>query len=571
MPVGAHGGEAFMTFDRRQFLRALGGLALFLLAGTQAIAAQRDGVASAHPLATQAGEAVLAKGGNAFDAAVSVAATLAVVEPFSSGFGGGGFFLIHRASDGRDIMIDARETAPSAATRDMYLRENGEVDARASLDGARAAAIPGLPAGIAHLARKYGSRPLADLIAPAITHAEQGYQADGRYASAAQWRESVLRVDPVAAATFLDAGKAPSKGFMVRQPLLAQTLRAFARSAEDGFYAGSVARELVRAVRSAGGIWTEADLANYRVLEREPHRIRYRGAAIVTASLPSSGGLTLSQTLHILERYDLAACSESDRVHLVVEALRRAYQDRGRYLGDVDFATVPHALLDSRSYAERRAADIDPARATPSAALDAGSRSREGDNTTHFSVVDRWGNRVAATLSVNAPFGAGMVAGETGVLLNNEMNDFAISPAGGNLYGLTGMAANSIAPGKRPLSSMSPTFVEDDRGVLVFGTPGGSRIITMVLLGILEHLSRPEVDLARVVGIPRYHHQFLPDRIEIEPGQFPAAWVQSLAAKGHTVQEGKRRWGNMQAVFVDRITGEVTAEGDPRGKTGTLF
>ena len=556
----------------RRWRSALAGLVWLALAWTAlpAVAGQAA-VASAHPLATRAGEAVLARGGNAFDAAVTVAATLAVVEPFASGLGGGGFFLLHRARDGHQVMVDARETAPGAAGHDLYVGAHGEPDARASLDGARAAGIPGLPAGLVHLARQYGSLPLDELLAPAIALAREGFAADDRYVAAARWREGQLRADPVAAAIFLDGGVVPARGFLVRQPALAETLESLAVRGEEGFYRGPVARALVQAVRTAEGIWTEADLAGYRVVERAPARFRYRGATIVTASLPSSGGLTLAQALQILERHDLAGLTEPDRVHLVVEALRRAYHDRARHLGDPDFTAVPEARLGSRDYAARRAAGIDPRRATPSAALEAAATATEGEDTTHFSVVDAGGNRVAATLSINGPFGAGTVAGTTGVLLNNEMNDFAIVAGVPNLYGLVGLSANRIEPGKRPLSSMSPTFVEDDRGVLVLGTPGGSRIISMVLLGILEHMAAAEVDLDRVVGAPRYHHQYLPDRIEVEPGQFPPAWTAALAERGHAVQEGRRRWGNMQAVFRDARTGEASARGDPRGRGGVLF
>jgi gamma-glutamyltranspeptidase/glutathione hydrolase len=545
---------------------------VFLFAALHAHAGgARYGVASAHPLATEAGEAVLANGGNAFDAAVAVASTLAVVEPYASGFGGGGFFLLHRARDGHDVVVDARETAPLAATRDMYLDRDGKPDARASLDGARAAAVPGLPAGLAHLQREFGSMPLAELLAPAIRHAETGYAADGRYVSAAGWREAVLKNDPVAAKTFLDDGKVPAKGFVIRQPGLAATLRAFAERGADGFYRGPVAEALVAAVRAGGGIWTLDDLAGYRIAERAPARIEYLGARITTAPLPSSGGLVLAQALQILQCFDLASLGATDRVHLVVEALRRAYHDRARFMGDADIVDVPSTLLASQAYAVGRAANIDAGRATPSAVLDTAAPVRQGEHTTHFSIVDADGNRVAATLSVNAPFGAGVVAGGTGVVLNNEMNDFAIAPSAGNLYGLTGFAANAIEPGKRPLSSMSPTFVEDTRGALVLGAPGGSRIISMVLIGILDFMSTAVPDPERIVGLPRYHHQYLPDRIEIEPGQFPPEWVSALAAKGHTVQEFRRRWGNMQAVFVDAVTGEVRAAGDPRGKTGVLF
>ncbi|MBX9963179.1 MAG: gamma-glutamyltransferase [Burkholderiales bacterium] len=533
--------------------------------------AERYAVASAHPLATKAGERILASGGSAFDAAVTVAATLAVVEPFASGLGGGGFFLLHRGSDGFEVVVDVRETAPLAASRDMYLNDRGEPDARASLDGGKAAGIPGTPAGLAHIAQRYGRLPLARLLAPAIELAEQGFVVDGRYIAAASWRASVLKADPAAAAVFLDQGVAPSPGYVVKQPGLAQTLRAIAGQGADGFYRGPVAEEMVRAVRAAGGIWSLEDLARYRLMERDPLKFRYRDATVTTIPLPSSGGLVLAQALQILERFELADLPAAERDHLIVESLRRGFHDRARYMGDADFVTVPEARLRSREYAMERAASIDPARATPSSELGAQSAAAGGTNTTHFSVVDADGNRVAATLSVNGPFGAATVAGASGVLLNNTMNDFALSPESSNLYGLSGSQANLIAPGKRPLSSMSPAFVEDKRGVLVLGTPGGSRIISMVLLGILTHLNGGPADPERVVGIPRFHHQYLPDRIEIEPMQFGPEWRQALEGKGHVVQEGKRRWGNMQAVFVDGATREATAASDPRGKSGVLF
>jgi gamma-glutamyltranspeptidase / glutathione hydrolase len=533
--------------------------------------AERYAVASAHPLATKAGEEILASGGSAFDAAVTVAATLAVVEPFASGLGGGGFFLLHRGSDGFEVVVDVRETAPLAAARDMYLNDRGEPDARASLDGGKAAGIPGTPAGLAHIARRYGRMPLARLLTPAIELAEQGFVVDGRYTAAASWRASALKADPAAAAVFLDQGIAPSPGYVVKQPGLAKTLRAIAGQGADGFYRGPVAEEMVRAVRAAGGIWSLEDLARYRLMERDPIKFRYRDATITSISLPSSGGLVLAQALQILERFELGDLPAAERDHLIVEALRRGFHDRARYMGDADFVTVPEERLRSREYAMERAASIDPARATPSSELGAQSAAAGGTNTTHFSVVDADGNRVAATLSVNGPFGAATVAGSSGVLLNNTMNDFALTPESSNLYGLSGSQANLIAPGKRPLSSMSPAFVEDKRGVLVLGTPGGSRIISMVLLGILTHLNGGPADPERVVGVPRFHHQYLPDRIEFEPLQFGPEWRQALEAKGHAVQEGKRRWGNMQAVFVDGATGEATAASDPRGKSGVLF
>ncbi len=544
-------------------------LLLLLVVARGAIAAESCGIASAHPLATQAGCEVLEAGGNAFDASVAVAAALGVVEPFASGIGGGGFFLLHRAADGLDVFIDARETAPARATREFFVDREGQARQRASLDGATAAGIPGEPAAFDWVVRRYGKLPLAHALAPAIKLAERGFAADARYARASAMREAGLQSDAGAARSFLDAGKSPGVGFMVVQPQLAQTLRLLAAQGARGFYRGDFARKLTQAVNAAGGLWELSDLERYRVVERKPLKFTYRGATITAAPLPSSGGLVLAQSLFILEAVDLATLSPPARTHYVAEAMRRGYQDRSRYMGDPDFTDVPVAKLMSRDYARSRGATIDPQRATPSAELPA--QGEESTDTTHFSIIDAEGNRVAATLSINGPFGSAFVAGDSGVLLNNHMDDFALAPGAQNLYRLTGGEANAIAPGKRPLSSMSPTFVEDERGVLVLGTPGGSRIISMVLQGILDYVGHPQHDLERMLAAPRFHHQYVPDRIEIEPESFTEDWIQALRAKGHTVEPGRRKWGNMQAVFFDKKTGRIATASDPRGQSGVLF
>ncbi len=510
---------------------------------------------------------VLTQGGNAFDAAVAVASALAVVEPFASGLGGGGFFLLHRAADGFEVMVDARETAPHSARQDLYIGADGKPAGRASIEGMKAAGIPGTPAGIAWLAQRYGRLPLASSLAPAIRLAQDGYATDARYAIVAGFVQTKLRAAPRTAATFLEDGAVPEPGFILRQPELAKTMQAIAAHGRDGFYRGDVALRMAAAVQAGGGIWEKEDLERYEVVERVPQRFTYRGVRITCAPLPSAGGLTLVQSLQILERFPLSSLDPVERIHLVVEALRRGYQDRARYLGDPDFVQVPD-WLGTRAYADRRAATIDPERATPSERL---ARMSEGENTTHFSVVDREGNRVAATLSINLPFGAGVMAGDTGVLLNDEMDDFAIAPGTTNAYQLVGGSANQIEGNKRPLSSMTPTFVEDERGLLVFGTPGGSRIISMVLLGILNYVDGGRPDIEHLVSAPRYHHQFLPDNIEYEPGAFPSTWVEALKAMGHTLREGRRSWGNMQAVYVDRASGEANSYNDPRGKGGAQF
>jgi gamma-glutamyltranspeptidase/glutathione hydrolase len=553
-------------------IRVLLVLALVAASGLRPAAAQECGIASAHPLATRAGCEILESGGNAFDAAVAVASTLAVVEPFASGIGGGGFFLLHRAQDRFEVFVDARETAPTRATREFFLDADGKPRQKASLEGATAAAIPGEPAALDWIANRYGKLPLARSLAAAIRLADEGFDADPRYLKATEFRESLLKSNPQASAVFLDGEKPAGPGFRLVQHALAGTLRLIAERGSSGFYRGEFARKLVEAVRAGGGLWELRDLESYRVIEREPLRIDYRGARITTAPLPSSGGLVLAQSLHILEARLQPGWTSTQRAHLVVEAMRRGYQDRARYMGDPGFAKVAVKTLGSQHYASARAASIDPDRATPSSELGAVAPvAGEGNSTTHFSIIDSEGNRVAATLSVNGPFGSGFVAGDSGVLLNNHMNDFALAPGQANAYGLIEGAANLIEPGKRPLSSMSPTFVEDSRGVLVLGTPGGSRIISMVLLGILDYVDQPNADLARLVSGPRYHHQYLPDRIEFEPGGFSDDWIAGLKSRGHAMEAGRRRWGNMQAVFLDKKTGRLETASDPRGQGGILF
>jgi gamma-glutamyltranspeptidase / glutathione hydrolase len=520
-------------------------------------------VASAHPLATEAGQSVLDAGGNAFDAAVAVGAALAVVEPYSSGIGGGGFWLLHRAVDGRQVMIDGRERAPLAAKRDLYQDDSGEVVPGLSMNGALAAAIPGAPAALAYLAEHYGRLPLAKTLAPAIRLAEQGFAVDEHYRRMAAFRLEVLQQYAASAATFLHDDEVPSPGYLVRQPDLAATLRALARDGRDGFYSGVVAARLVRGVRAAGGIWTAGDLAEYRVVERAPVSFNYRDMHIVSAAPPSAGGIALATMLHILQGYDLAGMDRATRVHLVTEAMRRAYRDRAQYLGDPDYVDVPVQRLIDSCYAAGLRNSIRLDRATPSALLPDAGTVADGTHTTHFSILDREGNRVAATLTINYPFGSGFLVPGTGVLLNDEMDDFSAKPGVPNAYGLTGGEANAIMAGKRPLSSMSPTFVESDRGVAILGTPGGSRIISMVLLGILdmEQGHGPDSWVSR----PRFHHQYLPDVIQYEPGAFDDNVLAALRKRGHTLQPLTQTYGNMQAIFWDYTTGRVEAASDPRG------
>jgi gamma-glutamyltranspeptidase/glutathione hydrolase len=521
-------------------------------------------IASAHPLATQAGMEVLAAGGNAFDAAVTVSAALAVVEPYSSGLGGGGFWLLHRARDGFETMVDGRERAPLAASRDMYLDSAGEVIEGLSVDGALAAAIPGEPAALVHLARRYGRLPLARSLAPAIRLARNGFTVDASYRRLAQLRLTAMQADPETARIFLQDGKVPVEGYRIVQPELAATLEAVALQGRAGFYQGRVARQLVAGVRAAGGIWSPQDLAEYRVVEREPVRGNYRGMQIVSAAPPSSGGVALVTMLNILAGYPLERFSAATRTHVIIEAMRRAYRDRAEYLGDPDFVSIPLARLTGTAYAARLRDSILLDRATRSDALSGlAVPGGEGADTTHISILDSAGNRVAATLSINYLFGACITPPGTGVLLNDEMDDFSARPGTPNVYGLVGGEANSIVPGKRPLSSMSPTFVEDENGVAILGTPGGSRIITMVLLGVLDLAAGNKPD-SWVSGL-RYHHQYRPDSVQYETGAFDETLAAELAAMGHRLKPLESGYGNMQAIYLDKHTGRVYAASDPRG------
>lgn len=530
-------------------------------------------VATAHPLATAAAEAVLAAGGNAFDAAVAASAALGVVEPQGSGLGGGGFFLLYQAETSRSVMVDARETAPHAAHSALYLDDAGEVIPGLSLDGPLAAAIPGTPAALVHLAERYGRLSLAETLVPAIRLAAEGFNVDSTFLQMARFRLTALQEGADAAGIFLRDGALPEEGERIVQPELASTLRDLAENGQYGFYHGEIAERLVAGVRAAGGIWTLEDLADYAVVERAPVILSYRGARIVTASPPSSGGIAIGQILNILAAEGNGhGNDEALRVHLLVEAMRRAYRDRAVYLGDPDHVDIPVARLLSAEYAAGLRADIDPDQATPSADLPAlaeaahaqqAALARESTQTTHFSVIDAEGNRVAATITLNYPFGSGFVPPGTGVLLNNEMDDFSARPGEPNVYGLIGFEANAIGPQRRPLSSMSPTFVETEDRVAVLGTPGGSRIITMVLQGILATLDG--ADAEGMVGARRLHHQYLPDRIEYETGALGSRVQLELARRGHVLAPQVRPFGNMQVVLWDRQQGRLQAASDPRG------
>jgi len=522
-------------------------------------------IASADPMATAAGMEILEQGGNAFDAAVAVAAALGVVEPAASGLGGGGFFLLYVADDDKYLFVDAREQAPQRAGKDMYLDSLGQPVRRASTEGALAAGIPGEPAGLAYLADNFGTLPLTVTLAPAIRYAKEGFTLSKRAQVGLKFRKKNLLGDNAFSAVFYSGGDLPELGAVIKQPDLAATLERFAAGGFDGFYKGKTAKLLVDGVQQGGGIWTLADLADYRVIERTPVIAEFGDMRVVTAPPPSSGGVALTQIFNFLSGYPLESLDETQREHYLIEAMRRAYRDRAIYLGDPDYIDIPLAMLTSPDYMAGQRVSVRGDRATPSDALAgiAGDGS-EGAQTTHFSILDKNGNRVAATITVNTWYGSGFIAPGTGVILNNEMDDFSIKPGVPNEFDLIGDEANAIAPGKRPLSSMTPSFLESESGIAIVGTPGGSRIITMVLLAALDWQNGASaVDM---VSRKRFHHQYLPDVVNYEPGAFTDEELAELAAMGHKLAPSSRPFGNMNVVTWDYDSGAVESATDPRGE-----
>jgi gamma-glutamyltranspeptidase / glutathione hydrolase len=550
----------------RRLAPALRGLVLaacWLPAAAWPGAPGQGAVASAHPLATAAGMEVLAAGGNAFDAAVAVSAALGVVEPYSSGLGGGGFWLLHFAEDGRQVFVDARETAPREAHASMYLDAQGDPVPGLSLNGPLAAGIPGTPAAYVHVSERYGRLPLSRALAPAIRHARDGYPVYERMRFGLNFKADQLRRWPGAEA-LLPGGEVPAVGAVMRLAGLAEVMERLVEDGAAGFYEGEIAARMVEAVRANGGIWTLEDLAAYRVVEREPLVAEFDGGLrLVLAPPPSAGGVAMIQAMNMLRSFELGELDATDRAHLVIEALRRAFRDRG-YLGDPDFVDMPLERLLHPAYAAGQATSIRLDRATPSGVF-APLHAREGgDQTTHFSIIDADGNRVAVTQSLNGWYGSSFLVPGLDLLLNNEMDDFTVKPGEPNLYLLVGANANEIAPGKRMLSSMTPTFIESPRGVAVLGTPGGSRIISMVLLASLAWLEG--ADAGRMAELPRYHHQYLPDQVVHEAGAFSAEQAATLEARGHVLQESRRLYGNMNVVTWERESNRVEAATDPRGR-----
>jgi gamma-glutamyltranspeptidase/glutathione hydrolase len=523
-------------------------------------------IASAHALATQAGMDMIRQGGNAFDAAVAVSAMLSVVEPISSGIGGGGFFLLHDAKTGKDVFVDARETSPESATPQAFLTPDGQLDNDRATNGPWSAGIPGLPAALVHVSQKYGRLPLKTALAPAIRVAREGFEIYPRLERGYASRRAVMERYRGTREVFLADGTPPRAGEILKQPDLANTLQLLADKGFDGFYKGEVANRLLAAVKEEGGHWRAEELSGYRVKEREPLHFKYRGWDITTAPPPSSGGVAIAQMLQILAGWDLESLDEAKRTHLIAESMRRAFRDRTIYLGDPDFVKMPVARLTSADYAAGQRASIHPSKATPSELLSGQPAPLEDDETTHYSIIDAQGNRVSTTQTVNLLYGSGLVAPGTGVLLNDEMDDFALRPGTPNAFGVMGFAANAPAPGKRMLSSMTPTFMESGDRLAVLGAPGGSRIITEVLLGILGY--DDGMGAQQVAAKPRIHHQWMPDVITAEQGALSPETVKALEAMGHKVNAGEKPWGNLQTVSWDKRANTLEGGTDPRNPVG---
>ena len=519
-------------------------------------------VATAHKLATQAGEQILQAGGNAFDAAIAISAALAVVEPYSSGLGGGGFWLLHDASNNTDVVIDGREVAPLDATHDMYLDKKGRLTGQ-SINGPLAAGIPGVVAALEHINQHYGRLTLKENLQPAIGYAKEGFTPGDHYLKHARLRQQALLASPEASKIFLVDGEVPNKDFVIRQIDLANTLEIIAQQGAKGFYHGDVAEKLVQGVQAAGGIWQLQDLASYTIEKRNPIKTEYHGIEIIMPPPPTSGGVVITQILAMLEQTPSLNLDDPESIHRVVEAMRRAYQDRAIYLGDPAYTNMPIDKLLNKLYAQDKFSGYSQAHASTSESLVKQLESK-GEDTTHFSVLDSDGNYVAATLSINYPFGSGFVAPGTGVLLNDEMDDFSMAGGVANIWGLVGSDANAIEPGKRMLSSMTPLFARDKQRTLIVGTPGGSRIISMLALALIKYQQGANAN--EIVSQRRFHHQYLPDEIQFEINALTEKEKSTLADKGHQLKEMSRTYGNMHAIIWHQKNNKVEAASDPRGE-----
>ena len=550
--MGCGGARTAALFPRTWTLRS------------EPVTAPRAMVVTAQPLATQVGLDILKQGGNAIDAAVAVGFALEVVLPDAGNIGGGGF-IVHRSTAGEVHALDYREMAPSGASRDMYVDSAGNVTDK-SLVGHLAPGVPGSVAGMHEAWKKYGSLPWATLIAPAIELAE-GHIIDSARSRSIGWERETFMQFPASRAQFLVNDSAPPPGTMWRQPDLARTLRLIADSGPDVFYRGQIADLIVAEMQRGGGLITKEDLARYQAKWRTPVQLSYRGYTIYSMPPPSSGGVTMGELLNILEGYDsLPRFGTPAYVHTVAEAMRRAFIDRNRYLGDPDFVEMPLDRLLSKEYAATLRAQIDPLHATPTPPATAGGG--EPMHTTHYSIVDANGNAAAVTTTLNGGFGSGVTVTGAGFLLNNEMDDFTSAPGKPNMFGLIQGEANAIMPGKRMLSAMTPSIVLDPTGELymVLGTPGGPTIITTVTQVLLDVIDQ-KMSLADAVAAPRFHHQALPDIIRSEGGGLSDETIRALEAMGHAVD---RRGGSGTVAAIQRTAGGWVGVIDPRSAGGAL-
>ena len=540
------------------------------------VAAENGMVVSAQHIATQVGVDVLKHGGNAVDAAVAVGYALAVVFPAAGNLAGGGFMTLQLA-DGRKTFLDFREKAPLAATANMYLDKDGNVIKGLSTFGHLAVGVPGSVSGLEYARQKYGTMGRAALLKPAIRLAEKGFALNQGDVDILQTGTDDFARDPASARIFLNRGKAFQPGETLVQPDLARTLKAISSRGSDGFYKGWVGAAIVKSSQGGGGLLTQADLDQYRTRELAPIECDYRGYHVISAPPPSSGGVVICEMLNILEGYPLKELGyrSAQSVHYQIEAMRHAYVDRNSYLGDPDFVQNPIARLTDKGYAAQIRAAIDPAKAGVSKDIKPGVAPHEGSNTTHYSIADKWGNAVAVTYTLNDRFGARVTVAGTGMLLNDEMDDFTSKLGVPNLYGLVQGEANAIAPGKRPLSSMSPTIVsKDNRPVIVLGTPGGSRIITAVLLTLLNVIDYG-MNVQEAVDAPRFHQQWLPDLTYVETFALSPDTRKLLEAAGHKLGSAQSA-NHVTALLIGAPSLEGKPVGrnrfyganDPRGNTG---
>lgn len=521
-------------------------------------------VASVDAMATQVGVDILKQGGNAVDAAVAVGYALAVTHPQAGNLGGGGFMLL-RTKDGATTAIDFREMAPAGATRDMFLDEQGNPDSKKSLTSPLASGTPGTVAGLSLALEKYGSLPLNSVVRPAIKLAQEGFIVNDALANDLKtYGSEVLPHHENSKAIFWKDGEPLKKGDKLVQQDLANSLTMIAENGPDAFYKGEIARQIAQQMQQNGGLITTDDLAAYQAVERTPVSGEYRGYQIFSMPPPSSGGIHIIQILNILENFDMKkyGFGSADAIQIMAEAEKYAYADRSEYLGDPDFVNVPWQALTSKAYAKSIAGQIDINKAKPSSEIRPGKLAPyESDQTTHFSVVDNDGNAVAVTYTLNTTFGTGIVAGNTGILLNNQMDDFSAKPGVPNVYGLVGGEANAVGPKKRPLSSMSPTIVvKDGKTWLVTGSPGGSRIITTVLQMVVNTIDFG-MNVAEATNAPRFHHQWLPDELRVEKGFSPDT-LKLLEQKGQKVAL-KEAMGSTQSIMVGP-DGELYGASDPR-------